>query len=193
MFSLPTQSLWEAPVKQQPDPCRLPETQHLPAAFTRSIFIWNWYPQKIRVAILYCSFVDGLPPNCFVFLNCIVGGVEGSCLCLFLQETYGTDLPVGQASFCHVSQPHAHRENGPNFRAFNSLHPVLLLLLQLCLLLFITSPLVRFDIHTCPASYPTQMRLCANNVEHHDNGTLKLVLLLFDTSCHSQRHVLLPT
>lgn len=139
VFFLPSQSLWEVPVKQQPAPCRLPETQHLPAAFIRSIFTWNWYPQKMRPScstVLYCSFVDGLLLDCFVFLNCAVGGVEGSCLCLFLQETYGTDLPVGQASFCHVSQPHAHTKNGSNFRAFTSLHPLLLLLLPLSILYF---------------------------------------------------------
>lgn len=85
-----------------------------------------------------------------------------SCLCLFvflffkgllwglgaasppLQETYGTDLLVGQASFCHVSDT----ENAQNFTALPSPYPLsLIILVRLLLVLDICCTVIRTAPH----------------------------------------------
>lgn len=84
-----------------------------------------------------------------------------SCLCLFLflffkgllwglgaaspplQETYGTDLLVGQASFCHVSDT----ENAQNFTALPSPYPLSLIILVRLLPVDICCTVIRAAPH----------------------------------------------
>lgn len=146
MFSLPSQSMCKAPVKQQLAPYRLPEIQHLPAAFIRSIFTWNWYPQKIRPSystVLYCSSVDSLLLNCFVFLNSAVGGVERSCLPVFFSRKHMEQIcrlarPRSATSHSHTHTQKMVHTSGllPLFTLcfYSSLSSTLLYRLTLCTL-----------------------------------------------------------
>lgn len=127
VFSFPSHFLWEAPVKQQPASRRHTETQHLPAAFIRSIFIWNWYPQKMRLSystVLYCNSADGLL-LCFVFLNCAVGGVEGSCLSVFFSRKHMEQI-------CRLARPHSATSHSHTQTQKMVLTSGLLPLLTLC-------------------------------------------------------------
>lgn len=93
------------------------------------------------------SAADGLLHDCFVFLNedlyCGWGAPS-----LFLHKTYGTDLQVGQASFCHVSQTHTHTHT--DFGAFTSLHSLHLILRLFSifyLTLVISPPVFHFALY----------------------------------------------